>query len=351
VVDGRGVAGGPSDGYPAPVAGTGPLVLGVDAGGTSVRALVADASGRRLGSGRAAGANPVTRGLAEAAERIGEAVRAALSTVDAAAVAEIVVGLAGQGAFPRADLDAVLEPMWRRNGLTCPWALQSDVEVAFAAASPERDGLVVLSGTGAVVGEIRDRRLARYLDGAGWLAGDVGSGYWLGLRAARAAVADREGRGEPTTLTAAVCERFQVAMPAARGRPGADQGVIDLVAAIYRWPPASFAALAPLVCEAAVAGDAVAIRLVERAAATLLDEVAVLLRDAADLRQAALAGGVLLAAGPLHDAVRGGLVAGWGLDVADARDGAAGAAWCALCRLDPDPPPAAHRRLTDDVVL
>jgi glucosamine kinase len=331
--------------YPAPVAGSGPLVLGVDAGGTSVRALVADTSGRRLGSGRAAGANPVARGLTEAAEHIDEAVRAALATVDAADVAEIVLGMAGQGAFSRADLDAVVEPVWKRCGLAGPWRPHSDVEVAFAAASPRRDGLVVLAGTGAAVGEIRGGRLARYLDGAGWLAGDVGSGYWLGLRAVRATVADREGRGEPTALTAAVCERLEVAMPTSRGRPGSDPGVIDLIAAIYRRSPSSLAELAPLVSEAAGAGDAVAARLVERAATALLDEAAVLLRGAGDLRQVALAGGALLAPGPLHDAVRRGLVA-MGLDVADARDGAAGAVWCALHRLDPDPPETVHRRLT-----
>jgi glucosamine kinase len=320
-------------------------VLGVDAGGTSVRALVADPAGRRLSTGRAPGANPVAHGLTEAAERIDEAVRVALATVDPGAIVEIVLGLAGQGAFSRADLDAVLEPVWRRNGLAGPWTPQSDVEVAFAAASPRQDGLVVLAGTGAAVGEIRDGRLARYLDGAGWLAGDVGSGYWLGLRATRAAVADREGRGEPTALTAAVCERFEVAMPTSRGRPGSDPGVIDLLAAIYRRSPSSLAELAPLVSEAAVGGDPVAARLVERASSALLDEAAVLLRDTGDLRQAALAGGVLLAPGPLHDAVRSGLVA-MGLDVAAAGDGAAGASWCALRRLDPDPPEAVHRRLT-----
>jgi glucosamine kinase len=343
---GRGDVPGPPGDYPAPVAGSDPLVLGVDAGGTSVRALVADTSGRRLGFGRAAGANPVARGLPEAAERIDEAVRAALSTVEASEVAEIVVGMAGQGAFPRHDVDAVLEPVWRRNGLTCRWAMYSDVEVAFAAASPRRDGLVVLSGTGAVVGEVRDGRLARYLDGAGWLAGDVGSGYWLGLRAVRAAVADREGRGDPTSLTAAVCERFGVAVPTSRGRPGTDRGVVDLVTAIYRRAPSSFAELAPLVSAAAVAGDVVATRLVERAATALLDEVAVLLRDTDDLRHAVLAGGVLLAPGPLRDAVRHGLVGRWGFDVAEARDGAAGAAWSALYRLDREPPASAHRELT-----
>lgn len=324
------------------------LVLGVDAGGSSVRVVVADLSGRRLGVGRAAGANPVTWGPVEASARIEAAVRVAVSTVDASQVGRVALGLAGQGAFPPAALAATLDPMWRRCGLTCPWAMYSDLEVAFAAASPEPDGLVVLSGTGATVGEIRHGRLGRYLDGAGWLAGDVGSGFWLGLRAARAAVADLDGRAESTALTAAVCEHLGVAMPPKPTRAGEGSRAIELVAAIYRREPVRLAELAPLVLDAAAAADAVATRLVERAAAALLDSVALVLRDATDLRQVALAGGVLLADGPLRVAVRRGLVERWGVTPGDARDGAAGAAWCARRELDDpaDATAAAHRRLT-----
>lgn len=38
-----------------------PLLLGIDAGGTMVRALVADANGRIVGSGQSTGANPRAR--------------------------------------------------------------------------------------------------------------------------------------------------------------------------------------------------------------------------------------------------------------------------------------------------
>ena len=39
------------------------LVLGMDVGGTSSRALVADLTGRVLGIGRGGGGNPVSRGI------------------------------------------------------------------------------------------------------------------------------------------------------------------------------------------------------------------------------------------------------------------------------------------------
>lgn len=322
-----------------------PLVLGVDAGGTSVRALVADPSGRRLGQGGAAGANPVSRGPDEAVAQIGRAVGAALSTVDAGTVCIAVLGLAG-GSTSDSALTGALDAMARQNGLTCGWTMRSDLEVAFAAASAEADGLVVVSGTGAAVGEIRGGGLVRHLDADGWLVGDVGSGFWLGLRAARAAIADREGRGEPTMLTPVVSAHFGIPAPPAGVRPGEDADVHELTSAIYRRVPVALSELAPRVSEAAAAGDAVATGLVRRAATALLDEAAVLMRDAADLRVAALAGGVLLADGPVRDEVGRGLAARFGLAVSDARDGAAGAAWCGLRLLLGDPPAAAHRRMT-----
>lgn len=50
---------------------TGPLVLGLDAGGTGSRAVVADLHGRVLGRARGEGANPVAHGRAAAARAVG----------------------------------------------------------------------------------------------------------------------------------------------------------------------------------------------------------------------------------------------------------------------------------------
>ena len=323
------------------------LVVGVDGGASSVRVVAADRCGRPVGTARGEGANPVAWGLTEAGARIEATVRAALADVAASDVVQVVIGLAGQGAFSPGELAAAFDPVWRRCGLDCPWRVVSDLEVAHAAAGPEPDGVVILAGTGAAAGEIRDGRLVRYLDGAGWLAGDVGSGFWLGRRTARAAVADLEGRAKPTMLTAAVCEHYGVAMPAGRpARPGEVGRAIELVTAIHRREPVALAGVAPAVLDAAAAGDDVASELVEQAATALLRNAALLLRDAADLRQVALAGGVLLADGPLRSAVRRGLADRWGITPRDARDAAAGAAWCALRLLGDPADPAAHRRLT-----
>lgn len=53
------------------------LVLGLDVGGTSTRALLADVEGRRLGEGRSGGGNPTSRGRKAAADNVYDAVHQA----------------------------------------------------------------------------------------------------------------------------------------------------------------------------------------------------------------------------------------------------------------------------------
>lgn len=312
-----------------------PIVIGIDAGGTNVRALVCNGSGERLGTGTAPGANPTSRGPVAAADRIGAALTEALSTVDRSQVEHAVIGAAGILARGT-ELAAELDRVWADTGLACPWELRSDLEVAFAAGRPDENGILVLAGTGAAVAEIRDGRMVRCLDGAGWLLGDVGSGFWLGREAVRAALAHLDGTGERTELAASVATAL-----------GVETEKWPVVRAVYAREPVELATLAPLVGMAAAEGDQVATRIVERAVETLVGEVELLLRDATDLSAGVLAGGVLLAGGELAERVGMSLTTEHALAVGMARDGAAGAAWLALKGLSTPPPADVHAALTE----
>ncbi len=73
------------------------LILAVDAGGTSTRAVVVDPSGRALGYGRGGGGHPLSSGPAGAAQSVGTAVRDALAQArtDAATIASATIAMAG----------------------------------------------------------------------------------------------------------------------------------------------------------------------------------------------------------------------------------------------------------------
>ncbi|HEV7623646.1 MAG TPA: BadF/BadG/BcrA/BcrD ATPase family protein [Amnibacterium sp.] len=221
--------------------------LAVDAGGTSSRAVVVDESGRCLGYGRAAGGNPVSVGLDAAAVGVADALTRALAATGPGPTAEpILLANAGGGGEPfQAAILQRLEPL----GVRGPFVPVGDLLALFCSGTPELDGAALIAGTGAIGGAIRDGRMARVVDGTGWLLGDAGSGYWMGHKAARAVVDHLDG-GPATHLTDAVLARLGIADDRViiDGRP---RVMSPLIAALYALRPVELARFAPLVFDLA----------------------------------------------------------------------------------------------------
>ncbi|WP_326820618.1 N-acetylglucosamine kinase [Streptosporangium sp. NBC_01756] len=346
-------------------------VLGLDIGGTSSRALLIDATGRRIGHGKAAGGNPAAHGTETAAANIRQALEPALRGVDPAEVAGAVIGMAGVKALDR----PVFDRMWASAGLRCAPAVAGDLGIAFAAGTAEPHGTVLIAGTGAVAARIEDGSPTAISDGLGWLLGDQGSGFWLGREAARAAVHSL-GRGEsdglltrlvaghvrderadrlpdtggeaagappesggPTTTPAGTGQGPGAAWPPVDGRAEA----IRIVVQLQGRPPLELARLAPLVSRAAEEGDPDALKIVSTAAGLLCATVAEV-RAEGENTPVVLAGSVLTSQGPIYAAVRDGLDAPTVL----AGDAAGAAAWLAAREafgLDHEAARRLHRRI------
>src|SRR5207249_6137737 len=95
--------------------------------------------------------------------------------------------------------------------------------------------------------------------GWGHIISDEGSGYWIGREAPGAIMRAVDGRGPETRLTNDVLEYFEIADVSRLPRIVYDREV----------PRMSVAALGPLVQRASEQGDAVACRILERAAEEL----------------------------------------------------------------------------------
>ncbi|MEU4573094.1 BadF/BadG/BcrA/BcrD ATPase family protein [Nonomuraea sp. NPDC023979] len=310
------------------------LVLGVDAGGTSTRAAAFTVDGEEVGRGTADGGNPGTLGLDHACANVSSAIASALAGADSALVESVALGLAGNPALAGAltrrlfaggapcGLPRTLRPRLVRN--------VGDVVTAFCAGTPSPSGTVLISGTGAIAAKITGRAVVATSDGYGWLLGDDGSGFWLGRTAARTALrALTEGR--PSPLADLVTRRLLPAAPPHDPAPGPALGLAladRLVAAVHSRPPLALAELAPLVSEAAAAGDPEAVAIATEAA-HLLAATALRVHDPGS--PLVLAGSVLTSPSPVRDSVRALLGT-----VHTAGDPAGAAAWLAtLPLLDP----------------
>jgi glucosamine kinase len=275
------------------------LLLGVDGGGTGCRARLTDVAGTLLGEGAAGPAN-IRLGLEAAFGAVREATRQCLAEAGLASNVPIVACLALAGASEPAEAAAA------RNYRHHPFQrlhITTDASAACVGAHRGRDGGVVIVGTGSIGWAILRGRHYR-VGGWGFPVSDEGSGAWLGCEAARRALEAHDGRAAWTNLLRGVSGRF-----------GSDPH------AMVRWMgaarPRDFAALAPLVVEHAVQGDAVA-RTLMRQAAGHIDALAARLA-ALGAARLALAGGLVRSIEPwLAPATRERLITPAG----DALDGA-----------------------------
>jgi glucosamine kinase len=225
-------------------------VVGVDGGGTHTRFLLADGSGRVLGSADA-GPGLLGAGADEAvAARIAETVRGLASASGGGHAVQVVcAGLAGSAGRP--DSTSFVQRRLIEAGVARTVLVVSDSDVAFRDAFGAGDGILIIAGTGSVAMGRADGGTFERVGGWGSLLGDEGSAYGLGLRGLRAAIRGAEERGDATSLTGALFRALAVESPRE----------------VFEWSKtatkADIAALARRVVECADLGDGEAARIVD----------------------------------------------------------------------------------------
>lgn len=277
--------------------------IGVDAGGTGTRALLATAEdGRVVGRGVGPGANAWSSG-GSAADAIAGAVAAALGERDPTSVAGGCIAVAG-GISSVPERTAEVVAAWRSLGLTHDPQVVIDVVAAFAAGTTAERGLVLAAGTGAIAAFIDGDSMVRRAGGRGWLVGDEGSAVWLGVEGVRAALLALDRRGPSTSLAEAI--------PVALGlNTGPDVDVATRITdAVYGQAPALLGRLAPLVVAEGDRGDQVALALVARASDHLL-ETAIAAAGDEEPVVVVLGGSVLHGAHAISERVRAGVHEHW----------------------------------------
>ncbi len=229
------------------------LYLGIDGGATKTTCVVADKH-NVLGTGTSGGSNVVRQGEEQARASLHAAIlqACAAANIDRNQVASTCIGAAG-GSVPR-----VRDAMNRiiAEAVSGTIVVTIDCEIALEAALGGTPGIVVSSGSGSFAyGRNRQGQIAR-AGGHGFAISDEGSGYWIGRAAITAALrAYDEGRNPALLL--------QLAQ--ALGGNSRD----ELVRLANSTPPPDFAALFPIVAQAADTGDVIAAGVLRRAASEL----------------------------------------------------------------------------------
>ncbi len=233
------------------------LFLGVDGGQSGTIALIGDLSGRVLGVGSGGPCNHVSE--AEGRQKLAGAVSDSLSAAcdragldpESVRFATACFGMSG-GPEDKQDILRAIVP-------SDILVVTDDAVIAHAGATGGEPGIVTIAGTGSIAfGRNAWERTAR-AGGWGHIFGDEGGGFDIVRQAVRAALREEEGWGPPTRLRASLLE--------ATGSTNANH-VMHL---FYtpEWPRSRVAALAPLVDEAAMGGDGIAMDILRNSAQQL----------------------------------------------------------------------------------
>lgn len=301
-------------------------LLAIDIGGSTSRATLVDMAGNCLGQGKNRGGNPGSNPPDQAAAAIIAAAEAAVA--DAGVPLDISVAMLAMAGPRMKPVQARIEEAFRALGLSGPLVFSGDLDALLPSVSAATSGYGIVCGTGSGAVRVRNGVVEGVIDAAGWLLGDLGSGYWLGHQAAIAVTAALEGRGPETALTKAILDSLNIPLteePAFGGRPMALRGFID---AIYSMRPIELARFAPLVI--ANRTDAVAAGLLEQSERYLLADFRLVFDP--DMRgPVVLGGGVAAHLIGLPSAIAAALrEAGHEPDIRLSGDGSVGAAVLAL---------------------
>jgi N-acetylglucosamine kinase-like BadF-type ATPase len=182
-----------------------PYFLGFDGGGTKTDCVLLDSKSQLLARATAGPSNPVRAGYAKAWFALSDAgdivlERQHLKTTD---IRGICAGIGGAG---RESVVNRLSSFLERSFPDANVEVTTDLDIALEAAVGEKQGAILVVGTGsAALGRNVDGKTARAGGRGPWFS-DEGSAFDIGRRALNAAVRAEELRGRETELSNQILE-------------------------------------------------------------------------------------------------------------------------------------------------
>jgi glucosamine kinase len=270
------------------------LVLGIDGGQSTTRALIADMEGNLLGLGVGGPSNHIHEpgGPERLRHSLRTALNGALQSAFLPADTRFAVALCGMtGGGP------LVEEICRQELPAEKVVVTHDTRTALYCVTQGRPGAVVIAGTGSVAFGMNEDGEIASVGGWGYLMGDEGSAYWIALQAINACTRAEDGRIPPTWLKRVILEHFGV----------------DSLSALHRLiyseqlSRGQLASAAQAVSDAAKLGERTAIRILTSAGKELGLMAVVVLRKLGiqyHRVRVGLVGGVARATAPLHEAFR-----------------------------------------------
>ena len=232
-------------------------IIGIDGGGTKTVGVLTTETGQHLAQAQSGPANYHVVGETQTQAVLESVVRELCEKAHISRTSPIrfCLGMAGLG---RAADQEVIGRICDEIGVRENRILTHDAHIALVGGTESHEGVIIISGTGAIVyGIDTDGREAR-ASGWGYLLGDEGSGYDIAIKGLRAVVRAADGRDDPTELTNRILNRLELNAPS------------ELIRWVHAASRDAIAHLAEIVFDTARTTDRVAERIIDDAADELV---------------------------------------------------------------------------------
>ena len=233
-------------------------IIGIDGGGTGTVGILTTETGQGLAQVQSGPSNYHVVGEAKTQTVLKSLVEELCEKAGIRSTSPIhfCLGMAGLG---RAEDRKIIGRICDELGISKNQRiLTHDAHIALVGGIEKQHGMIVISGTGAIVYGINANGEEARASGWGYLLGDEGSGYDIAIKGLQAVARAADGRSKPTELTNRILDRIE------RNEPSE----------LIRWTHAAnrdeIAQLAEVIFDTAQTTDAIAMEIVDEAANELV---------------------------------------------------------------------------------
>lgn len=188
------------------------IYIGVDGGQSGTRAVLADEHGQVLAIGTGPACDHITapRGYESNQAAIHSAINDALEKSDSSTSDIIAIGMGLTSAPRELNAQPIFEKIVREIANPEHIWIDHDAATNLAGATAGAPGVMVIAGSGSIAYGINESGDEGRAGGLGYLMGDEGSAWWIGITALQAAAAAADGRGPETALLPYVLDHYDL---------------------------------------------------------------------------------------------------------------------------------------------
>lgn len=232
-------------------------IIGIDGGGTKTIGILATRTGQHLAQVQSGPANYHVVGESKTQAVLESIIKKLYEDADIPPTSDVrfCLGMAGLGR--PADRE-VIGRICDELGICQNRILTHDAHIALVGGTQKQEGVIVISGTGAIAYGINADGQEARASGWGYLLGDEGGGYDIAIKGLRATVRATDGRDDRTELTNRILNKLELNEPS------------ELIRWVHAASRDTIAQLAEIVFDTARTADKVAEHIVDESADELV---------------------------------------------------------------------------------